>query len=717
MNDTILIVEDSETQAEALQYCLEQAGFEVVRLRRGDEALEYVEDQQPAVVVSDVLMPAMDGFELCRRIKSLPDCRDTPVLLLTALSDPEDIIRGLESGADSFMVKPWNERMLVSRVRFLTANSEIRRASGRTDMKLNVYFAGKQYKLTAEKMQILDLLLSTYEDTLQQKGELARTNADLVDALATIERLGRMIVDDSCPDGTCRDTPPAETVKVVIVEDSATQAVALQALLRGKGCRAVIARNGEEGLKAIREHRPDIVLSDIKMPKMDGYQMCAAVKQDKALKDIPVVLLTSLSDPEDIIRGLQAGADFYLTKPYDHDYLLYRLRDALARGRACPTAGDEPVDTQVAFGGRRHMIQATRQQIMDLLLCTYENAVRQNRELRRMRQQLEALNTELEQRVHERTLKLRRAETQLRHQQKLESIGTLAGGVAHEINNPINGVMNYAQLIKDGLTSGDYDGATLTEFAGEIIHETERVATIVRDLLTFARQDKQQSYSPGRAIDIVKATMSLIRTVIKHDQIALEIDVAEDLPDIRCRSQQIQQVLMNLMTNARDALNQRYPGYHENKVMRVAAQLVSRGSGQCVRITVEDHGAGIPPDARERIFDPFFTTKPRDAGTGLGLAISHGIIREHRGELHLETVPGKYTRFHLDLPLTGECEPGTDDEAPADAKRFKRRRLEPVTRSAAGQPAVGEPGATTTRATAPSAAADQVSVAETCPLG
>jgi PAS domain S-box-containing protein len=235
-------------------------------------------------------------------------------------------------------------------------------------------------------------------------------------------------------------------------------------------------------------------------------------------------------------------------------------------------------------------------------------------------------------------------EAQLRQQQRLESLGTLAGGVAHEINNPINGVMNYAQLIQDRLPADN----PLREYTEEILHETQRIATIVLNLLTFARNEKQ-NYSPARILDILEATLSLIRTIIRHDQITLMTDVPEDLPPLRCRSQQIQQVLMNLMTNARDALNERYPGHDPDKVLKVSARALE-DQGQCwVRVTVEDHGMGILPQVRERMFDPFFTTKPRDKGTGLGLAISHGIIQEHQGRLFVETETGKFTRIHLDL--------------------------------------------------------------------
>jgi PAS domain S-box-containing protein len=238
----------------------------------------------------------------------------------------------------------------------------------------------------------------------------------------------------------------------------------------------------------------------------------------------------------------------------------------------------------------------------------------------------------------------RKLEEQLMQSQRMESIGTLAGGVAHEINNPINGIMNYAQMILDGMEKEN----PAEEFAREILHETQRIAQIVRNLLTFARQEKQ-SHSPAQLSDIVSAVLSLIQTVMRHDQITLEVVIPEGLPKIKCRSQQIQQVLMNLLTNARDSLNERYPEYSPEKRLRIVAELISKQGRRFIRTTIEDNGIGIPVEIRERIFDPFFTTKPKETGTGLGLSISYGIVRDHGGELSVESEPGRYARFHMDL--------------------------------------------------------------------
>lgn len=205
--------------------------------------------------------------------------------------------------------------------------------------------------------------------------------------------------------------------------------------------------------------------------------------------------------------------------------------------------------------------------------------------------------------------------------------------------------MNYAQLLLDEAAPG----SRTAEFAREILHETERVANIVRNLLRFSRKDSEH-HSPARMTDLVESTLSLIRTVIRHDQITLTATIP-DLPDLKCRSQQIQQVLMNLMTNARDALNERYPGHHPDKVLSISAGLFEKEGRRWIRLTVEDHGTGIPPEVRARMFDPFFTTKGRDQGTGLGLSISLTIVRDHHGELTVESEPNRFTRMHVDLPV------------------------------------------------------------------
>lgn len=243
-------------------------------------------------------------------------------------------------------------------------------------------------------------------------------------------------------------------------------------------------------------------------------------------------------------------------------------------------------------------------------------------------------------------LELLSMEAHLRNQQKLGAIGTLASGVAHEINNPINGIMNYSQLIIDE----NIENEKVNRYATEIMNESSRVTYIVKNLLNFSRQDKITD-SNGNIPEALEKTLSLINAVIRHDHIELIIDIKEDLPTLSCNCQELQQVLMNLITNARDALNEKYPDDNKDKIIKLSCAKYSENDKKYIRIIVEDHGNGIKEGLQEKIFEPFFTTKGRDLGTGLGLYISYGIVKDHNGRLTFETKEGSYTRFILDLPV------------------------------------------------------------------
>jgi PAS domain S-box-containing protein len=171
----ILIVEDSPTQAEQLKYLLQEYGYEVTVAANGKEALAAAHRRKPTIIISDVLMPEMDGYTLCQEIKTAEPLKDIPVVLVTSLSGPHDVIRGLECGADNFIRKPYDEKYLLSRIDYLLANLELRRRE-RVQMGLEIYLGGQKHFITAERQQILDLLISTYEQAVQINEELDRSH-------------------------------------------------------------------------------------------------------------------------------------------------------------------------------------------------------------------------------------------------------------------------------------------------------------------------------------------------------------------------------------------------------------------------------------------------------------------------------------------------------------------------------------------------------------
>jgi len=224
--------------------------------------------------------------------------------------------------------------------------------------------------------------------------------------------------------------------------------------------------------------------------------------------------------------------------------------------------------------------------------------------------------------------------------ERLAAIGELAAGVAHEINNPVNTILNCAQLLKDG-----EQDPVLTD---DILHEGNRIATIVSGLLDFAK-DRTEHFNPTSIHEVVESTLSLIQRRILKTGIELSIDVPEDLPSVMARFHQLQQVLMNLVLNARDALIDKRG--EDAKIEIIAACQPNCEAPERIVVKVRDNGVGIPADRLDRIFNPFYTTKRDRGGTGLGLSVSLGIVKSHSGRLYANCVPGECTEFVMELPV------------------------------------------------------------------
>ena len=184
-------------------------------------------------------------------------------------------------------------------------------------------------------------------------------------------------------------TPPPAHAEVLIVEDSLTQALRLQRVLEQQDYRVTVTRNGREALDALGARRPTLVITDINMPEMDGYELCRRIKDDATICELPVILLTSLSDPEDILKGLECGADNFIVKPYDEEFLLARIQSVLANLELRKQARGGGQATEIFFAGQKYQLKSERIHSIDLLLSTYETAVQKNLELSRAKETLE----------------------------------------------------------------------------------------------------------------------------------------------------------------------------------------------------------------------------------------------------------------------------------------------------------------------------------------
>lgn len=229
---------------------------------------------------------------------------------------------------------------------------------------------------------------------------------------------------------------------------------------------------------------------------------------------------------------------------------------------------------------------------------------------------------------------------------QLASIGELAAGVAHEINNPINGIINGAQILVNKIPPESKEH----QIAGMVLKEGDRIASIVGNLLSFARESKLPKASVN-ILEIMNDTLALTEAQIRKEMIRLKVKIPADLPNVYAQPQQMQQVFLNIINNARYAMNKKYPSAHKHKVLSISGDCVTVDDTLYVRVVFFDNGVGIPYENLGKVINPFFTTKPPKEGTGLGLSISHGIVEDHSGALVLDSVAGEFTKVTIDLPV------------------------------------------------------------------
>jgi two-component system NtrC family sensor kinase len=262
----------------------------------------------------------------------------------------------------------------------------------------------------------------------------------------------------------------------------------------------------------------------------------------------------------------------------------------------------------------------------------------------------------LEARVAERTEQLNAAHQKLLHNDRLASLGQLAASVAHEINNPISGVLNLSMLLERIMKDGKVPEGReedCKKYLARISQETSRVGRIVCDLLAFSRRSKPQRASADLN-QVVKTTISLVSHKLKLNDTQIDLQLTPGLPAVNCDLSQIQQVILNLVLNASEAT-------HGRQGARVAVRTRLDGNQQQVELLVEDNGEGIAPENLRKIFDPFFTTKPEGKGVGLGLAVVYGIIQAHDGDIDVKSTVGRGTTFTVSLPVGNVA--GTAGEA------------------------------------------------------
>ncbi|TVQ58872.1 MAG: hybrid sensor histidine kinase/response regulator [Spirulina sp. DLM2.Bin59] len=406
---------------------------------------------------------------------------------------------------------------------------------------------------------------------------------------------------------------------LLIVDDTPANLRLLSEMLQTQGYGVRKAINGTMALKAVRSLPPDLILLDINLPDLDGYQVCEQLKQEPAFKPIPVIFLSALSEVEDKIKAFSSGGADYITKPFVVEEVLARVEHHL--------------------------------------------------ELAQLHQELTAKNRDLETAL----VQLKKTQAQMIQQEKMAGLSQLVAGLAHEINNPVGFIagnlspaLDYTHILLDVISRYqaelpqpspelqaflddvelDFVRTDLPHLMQSMHKGTERLKSLLLALRIFAHLDE----SEVKQVDVHKSLDNTLRLLDHRLTPAPAITILKeyaDLPHLTCYGRKLNQVFLHLLNNAIDALRQRRDPAVELKI----AIKTSAIEDYCW-IEISDNGVGIAPEVRSQLFDPFYTTKPIGQGQGLGLATSYQIVVEdHHGVLDFTSEPGVGTTFKMGIPM------------------------------------------------------------------
>ena len=429
--------------------------------------------------------------------------------------------------------------------------------------------------------------------------------------------------------------------KILAIDDKNDNLIALSALLKMMipGCQVITATSGPEGIYKAETDPPDTILLDIKMPGMDGYEVCRQLKRNTITAHIPIIMISAIhTDSHALVRGLNAGADAYLAKPIDENVLAAQVKTAL----------------------RVKIAEDRLRQRKDLL----EERVQERTA------ELLKINTQLKKEIedHEREKeKNKHLESQLRQSQKMEVIGTLAGGIAHDFNNILFPIFGYTEMLLEDTTK---DGP-LRQGLTQIMAGAQRARDLVQQILTVSRQQEYQA-RPLKPHLIINEVIKLSRSSLPAT-ITIKQHINKNCGMIMADATQIHQIAMNLITNAFQAMAD--TGGKLTITLRDADISPATyldppmKAGHFVCLSIADSGPGIPREIRERIFDPYFTTKKKGQGTGLGLSIVNGIVQSHCGWISVSSIPGQGARFDVYLPRINMATSGMEALSPSNLKR------------------------------------------------
>ncbi|AKG20336.1 sensor histidine kinase [Calothrix sp. 336/3] len=426
-----------------------------------------------------------------------------------------------------------------------------------------------------------------------------------------------------------------QPIRILLVDDNPNNLKVLSEGIQGYGWKILMATDGESAIEQAEYALPDLIILDVMMPGIDGFETCSRLKANAVTQNIPIIFMTALSDATEKVKGLEIGAVDYITKPFQQAEVIARLK----------------LHLQIS-----HLTRTLEQQVQE---------------------RTAALTQSLQQ--------LQQTQLQMIQNEKMSALGNLVAGIAHEMNNPlgfisatlkqakpnIGDIIEHLHLYQESLPNPseeiiehaeeidlDYCIEDLSKMIDSMTMACDRIKNISNSLRTFSRadRDEKQLFNIHEGID---STILILKHRLKANEQRPAIEVFTeygDIPQIECFPGQLNQVFMNILANAIDALDESIAGcsYQEIAANPKQITITTITVEQQVKIMISDNGIGMTEEVQEKIFDNLFTTKGVNKGTGLGLAIAKQIICDkHHGVIECSSIIGKGTKFMLTMPISG----------------------------------------------------------------
>ena len=613
MNGGIVVAEDSPTQAEQLRHLLSQRYENVTVAGNGEDALQAARRQKPSLIISDVVMPGMDGYALCRAIKSDDSLKDVPVVLVTTLSDPRDVIEGLACGADNFIRKPYNEKYLLSRIDHVLANRELRK-NERMDMGVEIVLGGRRHYVNSERQQILDLLIGTYEEAIRLNDDLKERERALIHSNRSLAAMFSI----------------AEELNKAATESAVGEAV-LRRALEVPGVRA--------GWISVVDEGNFRVLATCNLPPaleaagaFDGPCDCRRKLLSGELDSVTNILeCERLQKAKGDTQGLLCHASVPIRVGNQTIGVMNLVGSERGLFRDEDLKNLYAVGNQLGIALARARLQGNLERLVRerTAALAAEMAERDRAEV-----EVRTLNAALEQRVIERTAQLEAANRELE---------SFSYSVSHDLRAPLRAIDGFSRILEEEHSHRLDDECR--HLLKVIRDSSRRMGRLIDDLLEFSLVGRKQAASAR--IDMRRLVEEALKEVKTSSGQEAKV-VIGPLPPGYADSALIKQVWLNLLSNA-----VKFSSKREQPIIEVTGYEEAEHNVYCVR----DNGAGFDMQYYGKLFGVFHRLHSVEefAGTGVGLAIVQRIVNRHGGRAWAEGKVDAGAAFYFALPKGGSA--------------------------------------------------------------